>query len=100
LHWVDPVVHALQLPAVHVLEHTAPLFCHVPLLLQVCGCKPLHCIDPGVQTPVQMPPAQTYVHRLALLCQVPLALQVCGCRPLHWTDAGEQTPMQPPALQA
>jgi hypothetical protein len=67
----------------------------VPVLSQVCGCKLLHWLAPGEQTPVQPPPLQTYVHAVPVFCQVP-PLQVCGCNALHWLEPdvhAEQLPV-------
>ena len=99
MHWLEPGVHAPQLPPVQALEHAAPLACQVPVESHDCGCKPLHWSDPGEQTPVQAPPLQTYEQGLPLFCQVPSEPHDCGCKPLHWLVPGEQTPVQPPPLQ-
>jgi hypothetical protein len=80
--------------------HAAPLFCQVPVASQVCGCMPLHCFAPGVQTPVQAPPAQTYWQAAPVFCQAPFASQVCGCRLLHCLAVGVQTPAQVPVAFA
>jgi hypothetical protein len=58
--------------------HAAPVFCQTPLVSQVCGWAPLHCVVPGLQTPVQAPPLQTKGHAVPMFCQVPLESQTCG----------------------
>jgi hypothetical protein len=57
-HWVAPVAQGLaQAPLVHTfgLAHAEPELCHVPVPSHVCGCAPLHCIEPGTQVPTQPP---------------------------------------------
>jgi hypothetical protein len=43
---VDPAAQTpVQTPLTHVVPlHAAPLFCQVPLALQLWGCWPLHCV--------------------------------------------------------
>lgn len=50
LHWVAPVVHCPQTPALHCRGHAVP-FVQAPVELQVCGVSELHCFVPGAQTP-------------------------------------------------
>jgi hypothetical protein len=59
-HWVAPGVHdPVHEPLLQTFAQAGPLFCQTPALVHVCGCRPLHCADPGVQVPVQVPPLQT-----------------------------------------
>lgn len=65
--WVQafPSLHGMPLAGSHVpltlAQAVQPVqvvvsFCQYPSLSHVCGCAaPLHCFDPGVQTPVQAP---------------------------------------------
>ena len=44
-----------QAPFVHTLAQGLPVFCQLLFESHVCGCRPLHCIEPGTQVPVQAP---------------------------------------------
>jgi hypothetical protein len=57
LHWRAPGEQTAlpHEPAAHTYGHVAPVFCQVPVLLQVWGCSPEHCAEPGVHTPVHVP---------------------------------------------
>jgi hypothetical protein len=50
--------------------------CHTPLALHVCGCRPLHCVAPGVQTPVHAPDTHAWFEQAEGELHCPLALQV------------------------
>jgi hypothetical protein len=88
----------LQVPVVllQTLVQAAPVFCQVPVLSQVCGCCPVHCLFPGVQVPLQVPvvPLQTLGQAVPVFCQAPVVSQVCGCWPLHCLSPGVQAPVQ------
>ena len=108
-HWVAPGVHAeAQAPAVHTLAQGAPVFCQVPLASHVCGCWPLHCSAPGVQTPVHVaaaepaspedwPPLQTYGHVAPCACHAPVESHVCGSLLLQRVRPGLHAPEHAPA---
>jgi len=98
---VSPCVHAL--PSLHDVPvvgeqvpvdseqaeqpvHVAGSFCQRPFASHVCGCAvPLHCLEPGVQTPVHAPlvGSQMKVHAFPLFCHLPVASHVCGWVPVH-----------------
>jgi hypothetical protein len=76
--------------------HVAGSFCHFPVASHVCGwAVPLHCLDPGLQTPVHAPlvASQRKLHAFPLFCHCPVASHVCGWVPLHWTEFGVHTPV-------
>jgi hypothetical protein len=77
--------------------HAVPVFCHMPLASQVCGCIPLHCFAFGVHA-VQVPPLQTFGQAAPLFCQVPALSQVCGWRFMHCLEPGEQLPAHMPVV--
>jgi hypothetical protein len=59
-------------------EHAAA-FCHVPLVLHVCGWVfEAHCVCPGPHTPVQEPETHVWFTQADAFCQLPLDKQVCG----------------------
>jgi hypothetical protein len=60
----------------------------------------MHCVVPGVQTPVHAPATHALLLQGVALPQAPLALQVCTPLPEHWVDPGAQLPTQPPFTQA
>ena len=91
-------MHAEQLPALHTVAQAVPVFCQVPVVSHVCGCSPLHCIEPGEQTPAQLPSLHVLVHGVPD-CQVPVMSHVCGVSPLHCLAPGVQLPVQPPSMQ-
>jgi hypothetical protein len=98
LHWTAPLVHAEQLPALQIVAQAEPLFCQLPPESQSCGCRPLHCIAPGVHTPEQLPPVHVLVHGVPDT-QVPVESHVCGVSPLHCVAPGVQLPVQPLVVQ-
>jgi hypothetical protein len=49
----------VQVPALQTYGHALPLFCQAPVVSHVCGCRFMHCLALGAQTPVQAPAAQT-----------------------------------------
>jgi len=57
-----------------------PVLCQAPEELQVCNCRPEHCLLLGVQAPVHEPVAlsQTLLHAAPLSCHVPVASHICG----------------------
>jgi hypothetical protein len=78
---------------------SVPAFCQVPVLSQVCGCRPLQVVLLGEQDPEHVPPLQALVvHGEPLSCQVPVSSQSWGWLPLHCLVLGGQAPEQAPAL--
>jgi hypothetical protein len=73
-HWVVPFEQApAHVPAVQTYGHAAPLFCQLPLESHICGCCPLHCRLPGVQTALpHEPPLHTYGQLAPLFCHAPV----------------------------
>ena len=88
----------MQAPLLQTYGHFPPEPAQLPVLSHVSGCKPLHRLAPGMQTPVQVPALHTLVQS-ELLTHAPAALQVCGVLPLHWADPGTQLPVHAPLLQ-
>jgi hypothetical protein len=81
LHFSAPGAHdPVQLPPTHAWLVHAVAFCHVPLVLHVCGCCPLHCFCVGAHTPVQAPATHVWFeHADPVFDQAPALVQVCGC---------------------
>jgi hypothetical protein len=90
-----PVQLAAEAVAEHTYWHGLPVFCQVPVLSHVCGCRLLHWWLPGVQLPLQVPELllQTYWQALPLFCHAPVLSQTCGCWLLHWWLVGVQVPV-------
>ena len=97
-------VKLLQSAPVHApLKHArppqdAPLFCHIPVVLQFCGCSPLHCTWLGAHWPWHEEPGPVPTHvwfvQLTGVAQVPLELHDCCAVVLeHSTWLGAQTPL-------
>jgi hypothetical protein len=98
-------VKLLQSAPVHApLKHArppqaGPLFCHIPLVLQFCGCALApHCTWPGPHSPWHDEPGPVPTHvwfvQLTGVAHVPLALHDCCAEVLeHSTWLGAQTPL-------
>jgi hypothetical protein len=57
------------------------LFCHIPVVLQFCGCCALHCVCPGAHWPWHIEgtpvPTQVWFTQATGVAQVPVALHDC-----------------------
>jgi hypothetical protein len=82
------------------LAQAAPLFCHAPLVLQDCGCWPLHCAAPGVHDPVHIPLTHAWFVQATGVPQLPEVLHVCTPLPEHCNEPGAHDPAQTPDTQA
>ena len=71
-------LHAAQVPALHTLGQTLPVFCQAPVASQVWGWSALHRTDNGTQVPEQIPALHTLEQAVPVSCQSPAVLQVCG----------------------
>ena len=102
-------VKLLQSAPVHApLKHArppqaAPLFCHIPLALQFCGCWPLHCAWFGAHWPWHDEPGpvptQVWFVQFTGVAHVPAALQDCCAVVLeHSIWLGAQTPLHAAVL--
>ena len=60
------------------------MFCQAPLVLQVCGCWPLHWVLPGAHVPVHIPPTHAWFEHATAEPHAPDQLQVSTPLPEHW----------------
>lgn len=60
----------------------------------------MHCLVPGVHSPVQAPFEQTWPVHVTPAPHCPVSVQVCTSLPEHRASPGTHTPMQAPATQA
>jgi hypothetical protein len=72
----------------------------MPVASHVRTPPPVHCVVPGVHSPVQAPDAQAAFAQGWVLDQVPVTSHVCTASPEHWTAPGAQVPVHAPIEQA
>ncbi len=78
-------------PRVQPPLHGGPLLLHCPVVPQVCGCEPAHCIAPGLQLPVHVLPTHAVPMQSVGGAQLPVGSQAwiwfgfahCVCPGLH-----------------
>jgi hypothetical protein len=77
-HCVALVVHEpLHVPLLlQTYSQALPVFCQVPVSSHVCGCRPLHWVEPGVHEPLHAPPLHTYGHVVPVFVHAPDELHV------------------------
>ena len=74
-----------------------PLSFHWPLLPQVCGCAPAHCIVPGLHTPVHFVPTHACPRQLTGAAHMPVGSQLwMSFGSAHWVWPGLHTPWHAP----
>ena len=62
--------------------------------------RPLHCLLPGLHTPLHVPvPVHRYGH-VVVVCQVPVPSQVCTAAPEQRTAPGVHVPVHAPLTHA
>jgi hypothetical protein len=76
-HFKAPGLQSVQFPFRHAAVQAVLSF-QAPVASQVWGIFPLHCSDPGLQTPVQFPAEQTKGQTAPLLAQWPPESQTWG----------------------
>jgi hypothetical protein len=72
----------------------------VPVVSHVRTPPPVHCVAPGVHSPVQAPDTQAAFPHGWVLDQVPVTSHVCTASPEHCTAPGGQVPVHAPIEQA
>jgi sulfur dioxygenase len=68
--------------------------------VQVRTPLPVHCVVPGVQTPVQAPDTQAAFEHACAADHVPVASHVCTASPEHRVEPGTHAPVHAPMTHA